>query len=240
MWDTLTEPQAILLSGILSGSLTIVAATLGVWLGSRLFGGRISDLQSLLSESNQHLDNHRADVKKKVDDLIHSTGDVQEQAAAIRETRDSLRELGEVINAQLSSAIDGISVLKASVSDIQDAQGAAPQENATADSEELRRSIRENWGAIRKTIEGIASNPTIDGRTRAKYGRIDRRQYWALLEELHKDGRIDDDYELFSEANNIWQRFKSNRTNPTPEDAQTMKVLEQTLTHKYTNILTAA
>jgi len=233
MWDVLTEPQAILLSGMISGSLTIIAAALGVWLGSKLFGGKISDLQSLLSESNNHLDNHRADVRKKVEDLIDSTQSVKDQARHIRETHDELEKLRDEINIQLSSVIDGISKLKNSFSDIKDAPYFVETETENGDVNLLRKSIRDDWGAIRDAIEGIASDPEIDGRTRARYGRIDRRQYWFLLEALNDDGRLGRDFKDFITANDIWQRHKSNRTNPGAEDVQAMRSLRETLTKKY-------
>ena len=67
-WSTLTEPQAI----IISGAMTIAAAVIGVVLGSRLFGGRINDLKGSFDQANQMLSETREGVARTAKELqIH-------------------------------------------------------------------------------------------------------------------------------------------------------------------------
>lgn len=57
-WNTVSEPQAT----IIAAALTIIAATVGVVLGSWLFGGRVKDLKGALDHSDQLLQDHKAQV----------------------------------------------------------------------------------------------------------------------------------------------------------------------------------
>ena len=228
MWENLTEAQGLIVSGVVSGFLTIAAAILGVGVGSRLFGGRISDLSSLLDASNRHLDTHSSSVAQKVSELIEKTAELGNISEVIESTRSRLELIKDDINQQLSSTMSGIAELKSRMSEVQDAQFNASNP-VSFDSSDLRGTIREDWNIIRGIIEKIASNPIIDGRTRARYNRIDRRQYWYLLEELNKDKRLDGRYNDFIKSVEIWQRFRSNRAEPMPEDAEQMKTLRNSI-----------
>jgi hypothetical protein len=85
--------------------------------------------------------------------------------------------------------------------------------------------IVESWEKIKDKIETIAANPEIDGRTSAKYGRIDRRQYLKLIEALEADKQLGTHAPLYWEAIELWQKYRPNRAVPTIEDVQKMEDL---------------
>jgi hypothetical protein len=90
--------------------------------------------------------------------------------------------------------------------------------------------MRESWKRIRDRLEEIASDPEIDGRIRAKYGRIDRRRYEKLVSALQNDGKLDADTDSYRAAVELWQRFRPGRATPSKDQVQTMRKLAERLT----------
>ena len=90
--------------------------------------------------------------------------------------------------------------------------------------------MRANWERIRDRLEAIAANSQIDGRTRAKYGRIDRRRYSDLVNALHNDGEIGADVNFYRDAVELWQKFRTGRATPSEGEVQTMQDLAGRLT----------
>lgn len=204
MWATMTEPQAMIISAL----ITVVAAVVGVVLGSWLFGGRVKDLQSALDASKQTIDEHRQDVD-----------------ASLAEVRNRLKELGD----SFAVTTEAIGQLRGSVGEL--AVGAEIEEAAPGEAApDERARIRTSWEQIRDTLETIAADPRVDGRRRAKYARIDRRNYNWLIDSLDQDGHLHGAGDRFRESVEIWHKFRSRRTTPQREDADRMAELEQSLT----------
>lgn len=201
MWSSLTEPQAILLSGF----LTLAAAIIGVLLGARLFGNRVQDLQSALDASKQLVAEHRSEVE-----------------GSLTEIRAKLAELETLFG----TTIETLGQVRGSIGDL----SATRQEpEAGVQNEDYRERIRSAWEQIRDTLETIAADPSVDGRTRAKYARIDRRNYNWLIDSLDFDGRLGGAADRFREGVDIWHRFRSGRTRPEAGHADRMTELQNTL-----------
>ena len=89
-----------------------------------------------------------------------------------------------------------------------------------------RNKMRDLWNDIRAYVEDIASAPQIDGRTRAKYSRIDRRNYGRLLDALKEDFPDRRDWQSIIEAYGIWSRYRANRASVIPLDIDRMATLK--------------
>lgn len=196
-WSGLTEGQGAVIASL----FTVVAAILGVFLGWRLFSGRVRDLQSALDASESSVKGHIAAVELAL-------GGYERQ-----------------IIEQLDSFAIQLSHIGASVANLPtDAGPPAP-----AAQQDARNELRECWGLIQDRIEAHATNPQIDGRTRAKYSRIDRRKYSELIEALAGDGVLAPNDHLYRQAVNLWLRFRNGRAVPTREELEAMRRLAHAL-----------
>jgi hypothetical protein len=151
---------------------------------------------------------------------------VQEIEGAIDETGRIMRAHRDEVNETLAQMREGLGQLRGTVSDI---QSATPAESHNEDEWAAWESLREGWTEIRDELERIAADPDLDGRTRAKYYRIDRRKYWQLIEALGTDGLIRGKQADFVAANNLWQRYKSGRRVPDEAAVRQMQQLKQKL-----------
>lgn len=203
-WNSVTEPQA----QIISSTMTILAAILGVLLGSWLFGRRVKDLTSAVEASDKVLQDHKNKVEADFE--------------AIRGTVEGL-------DAQVGAAVETLGQLRGAVGDIQSVAPAALPVQGPEEEDTPRGQLRVAWDAVRDQMEKLAANPEIDGRTRAKYARIDRRRYGDLQEALARDGRLAGNATLFREAVELWQRFRSGRSEPSADDVTRMRVLQRQL-----------
>ena len=201
-WNGVTAPQATIISGI----CTLAAALFGVLFGWWLFNGRVKDLKSAIEESDKILKKHRGDVQ------------------------DSLKEVGITLSEmqlQFTSTLEALGQLRGSVSDIQSSTLEDAPNEAQADRKE---QVRADWNAIRDTLESIAANPEIDGRTRAKYARIDRRRYTDLIDALARDDGLGADEQAFRDAVTLWSAYRNGRRQPTIGDARAIAELRARLT----------
>ena len=85
----------------------------------------------------------------------------------------------------------------------------------TAEEVNWREVIKADWIVVRDRLESIAADPLIDGRTRAKYARLARRNYAELINSLAGDGRLGPFAQAFADANALWQQFQRGRGTPT-------------------------
>lgn len=187
-WQGLTEGQGAVIAAL----LTMLAAIVGVVLGSLLFGRRVSDLRAAVEETEKSLLQHR------------------DQVFGI------LKEIGDQIvglDQQVASTLPKFGALQNAL----DEQQEEPTPKIGAKPVPTHR-IKELWTAIKEDLEQRAADLEIDGRTRAAYARVDRRQYWALIQRLENDGVLGTrEAACFNGALELWQRYKSGRT--APDDA---------------------
>jgi hypothetical protein len=208
-WSTVTTPQAT----IVSGGLTLLAAVGAVLLGSWLFSGRVKDLRGALDASDKLLTDHSASVR-----------------TALLNITERLTDL----DAQFTTTLESLGQLRGNVSDLQSAEasrtetpGAGPA--AAPEPPVTSEKLREDWAAIRDRLEQRAADPAIDGRSRAKYARIDRRRYLALIDAMAGDDALGNEAPNYREAARIWQKYRTGRSSPTFEDAAKMSSLRQML-----------
>ncbi len=202
MWDTLTEPQAMIISAL----ITVAAAVLGVLLGSWLFGGRVRDLQSALDASKDLVAQHRTQVEGSLTDV-----------------RAKLAELETL----LGTTIETIGQVRGSIGDLS-ANAQEPVANAVVEVQQ--EDIRGAWEKIRDTLETIAADPQLHGSRRAKYARIDRRNYHWLIDSLDIDNQLRGVGDRFREAVDLWHRFRNGRVRPDEEHVRRMVELRDELT----------
>lgn len=204
-WNVINAAQATIISSV----ITFLTAVVGVLLGGRLFQGKVSDLRSALEASQRDLALHR-------DFVTIQLGTIAE----------SLTALGD----QAASTIEGLGQVRGEMSDLNsvepDPAADAVQPNAALGDDLGIDAFREDWSRIRDSLEAKAADPDIDGRTRARYGRIDRRNYHDLITALARDGRLPNE-PLFREAVDIWYAHRTGRSAITKERAARLKLLRQ-------------
>jgi hypothetical protein len=202
VWPDLTPPQATIISSI----ITVVGALGAIVVGSWLFRGRVRDLKSALDHSEKLLSDHKASVE-----------------GTLIEVRSSLSGLDE----QFRTTIESLGQIRGQVGDLESASPA--QQGATEPQITAREKLKNDWTAIRDRLEMIAANPDLDGRTRAKYARIDRRQYGEFWHSLNADGRLGSGGKEFKRAIDLWQKYRSGRSTPTFDDLACMETLRANL-----------
>jgi hypothetical protein len=154
------------------------------------------------------------------------SGRVRDLKGGVEETERILRLHRDEVNSTLAELREGLGQVRGTVSDI---QSAAPSEAQNENEWEAWEALRDSWIEIRDELERLAADPTIDGRTRARYGRIDRRQYWKLIEALAGDKRLGGRRRDFEAANNLWQQYKNGRRVPDRAAVNQMQQLRNSI-----------
>ena len=200
-WATLSAGQG----SALSGAFTATGAVVGVFIASRFFSGKVKTLSEALSESKRLLDEHALYVNLTLTDIT---------------------EKFNVLDTQFSSFTSGIGRIESSVGDLSDKADESTDEALTADWD----TIRGLWLDVRDELEKRASSDLIDGRTRAKYGRIDRRKYIELIDSMASDRKITDaDAESFRSAFSTWRQYKNGRKVVEQKDVKKLRELKEKL-----------
>jgi len=199
-WNSISVPQATIISGL----LTILAAVIGVWLGSELFSGKVRDLKSALEQSRSLIDAYEKTVNEKLSAII----------SKIERLSDIAGGLDEQVAAQSSS----VAQIQGEMIELRDTVAQGPDQTPETDKDAI---IRGYWDSIREQLETEASDRSIDGRTRARYSRIDRRNYHNLIQALANDGNLDNP-DAFYGAVQLWQHFKNGRRTPSDQDLENM------------------
>ncbi|WP_156382233.1 MULTISPECIES: hypothetical protein [unclassified Aureimonas] len=206
IWNGISEAQATIIAAL----ITVLAAVVGVWLGSVLFAGRVRSLEDAIEKAEALLQAHQSSVDAK---LI---------AIAAR---------FESFDAMVSAMLQQVNTLGSAFNDLEASRTAAQLQLDPQTTEEIdsRESLKSNWIKIRDRVEEIASSPDIDGRRRARYGRIDRRMFYNLLDALTHDGYLGRDGDEYHEALELWHRYRNGRLTPSAEDVMRMENLSKKL-----------
>lgn len=205
-WTSVTHPQAV----IIAGFFTVLAAIVGVWLGSWVFGGKVKDLKGAIDDAEKKLKGH-----------------LDEFEFATKAKFDSIRSGQETLEEEVSANTEVMSRVQASVAEI---ESAADNSEGSASLKDLRETLRQNWQSVRDRLEEIASDPNIDGRVRAKYARIDRRRYAVLVDSLASDGRLKGQKNIYLEAINLWMKYKGRQREPLEADITRMREISASVT----------
>jgi hypothetical protein len=139
---------------------------------------------------------------------------------------NALKEHESKLNEQLSSLSLQLGQLSGSVADIP-TSSSVPIPEAQQNAQD---KMHEYWERIRDRLEATAANPEIDGRTRARYGRMDRRRYGDLVNALDIDGKLGADAIFYRDAVDLWQKFRNRRATPSAGEVQKMQDLAERLT----------
>jgi hypothetical protein len=184
----------------MSGFFTAIGAVTALYLAQRFFKGRLSDLKSAISETETSIDKFRLSVEEKLKAFDTSLIMLDAATSALQESASKTQ--AAVYEAQEVIEEPGVSQI--------------PQ----ADSP--KASLRRDWQEIASHFEQIASSKNVDGRTRAKYGRIDRRVYYDLISALASDDLLANVKDSADAATRIWYSNRK-RNNVSQQEADSMK-----------------
>lgn len=217
MWETLTEPQAILLSSL----ITVIAAVMGVLLGWWLFAGKVKSLAEAVEHTEGILNGHK-------DATTNTLNEIVQQVASSLEAINTLRgQIADQVAAQeVAPILAEASILEAR--DTVEAYGELGEIETLAAPD--RSAVVDAWDSIRAEIERLAADPGIDGRTRAKYSRVDRRSYKYLIDLMDWDGTIPNPKaNQLREAHEIWMSYRNGRRQVSVADLNRLLALKETL-----------
>lgn len=152
---------------------------------------------------------------------------LQNMDASAREVHERIQQFNDLF----ASLEAGLSHAQNAMSDYNDrlTQQQSPEGDPTTESEadQWRREVMEAWADVRDRIETLASQPSLHSKRRAKYARIDRRNYGNLLSALSKDGVINSPH--WDDAYKIWSRYRTNRSEVSQQDVEMMRSLRRLL-----------
>ncbi|SDD59449.1 hypothetical protein SAMN05421538_1023 [Paracoccus isoporae] len=214
IWSSLSEAQAIIINGV----LTVFAAAVGVLLGRLLFSGKVKNITEAIEASQQVVDTHLSKMDETLEKINDKANGLDEILSAVTERLNKTAYEADLGDEE----VEGISER---VSDLPQTHLASVVDS---DNGASRDEIRSLWRDISDYIEEIASNPAIDGRTRAKYFRIDRRAYRDLINALLYDDRISKSTaEAAEEAYALRNSFRRRELDPTKHELDRMKQLKE-------------
>ncbi|HUN39076.1 MAG TPA: hypothetical protein VMU81_02170 [Acetobacteraceae bacterium] len=208
-WANLTQAQGTVIGAV----ITMTAAVGGVILGWLLFSGRVKSLEEALKVSEASVQNHLQDSESRLQEHL-------------RLRQAAFDEYASVQKETLSSLMRQLTQVSGSVADIPTSASSPVSPNQQED----RDSLRADWTRIRDHLDTIADDAKIDGRTRAKYARVDRRQYGELVTAMDNDHNLDADAALYREAIDLWHKFRNGRSTPSKPEVQKMQELAEKLT----------
>ncbi|MEZ5956623.1 MAG: hypothetical protein R3C27_05345 [Hyphomonadaceae bacterium] len=204
-WTNLSDAQASLLSTL----IIVVAGGLGVLLSAALFGGRVKNLETALAQTEGKINEVLQSSSKRVDEF---NAQVAEKLGAVDE--------------QFSATLDALGQLRNSVASLQD--------SADKNADTLRDQLSSHWYAIATSLEEIASNPKIHGKTRARYSKIPRRTLNDLYNTLASEGHIPADKAAdYRAALELWSWHRNGRPALSENDVEKMKELALRLVPNY-------
>ena len=166
-WNNLSKGQG----AFLSGALTAIGAVIAVLLAQKFFGNRVSSLKDGVEQTEKTIKEFEASFEEKIASIA-----------------DTFNETFSGIERSLATTQAAIYEGQRDSEDEDEHVDAGGEE----DQHDARGRVADYWHKIRDKLEEIASSPNIDGRTRAKYSRIDRRSYYDLVNALESDGHIVD------------------------------------------------
>jgi len=202
-WSDINIAQATFLSGL----LTLFAAIGAVILGHFIFRGKVQDIQSAISQTENKLNQHLEHLEVTVSAVSEKTLDLDRLISS----------LGTRIG-QIQTDIDDDQSDRAR-EDVATNLGEALEDSSTAS---VRDELNQVWEEIRSLVEQSAGRPEIDGRTRAKYLRIDRRNFGRLIDAVDEDGNLPA-AGTARKANALRMSFRNRRAEPASDHVNEMK-----------------
>lgn len=211
-WLALNEAQAIILGSV----VTVLGTLLAVGLGSFFFSGKVKSIEDAIERSEKVVEAHLATLTTTLGAIAEKTSQLDEMLAALS---PKVAELSAGFADQEQEAVqqDGLH---------EPAVGPAPQEGENGDT--FRSEVRTLWFGVRDRIERMASAAHIDGRTRAKYMRIDRRSYPELIAVMRTDGNLGAPAaEAANQVFTAWARYRRAQFDPTANEMARLREAAQ-------------
>lgn len=189
------------LAVFLSGLMTLVGALLVTFIGPIVLQKSVKGLEAAAQAADQ--------LHSKITENFSS---INEQLSALERASATVQNLQIENNENTLEAPN-------------DAENAPddrfPPEPGQLPGVDAREILVSSWRKAQSFIEDTASSSKIDGRTRAKYSRIDRRSYIDLIYSIHHDGNIVGAIEEWEALHQDFRRYRNPRVAaPTVEEAQ--------------------
>lgn len=216
-WLTLTEPQATVLAGL----LTLVSAIIVSVIVPFLVGSKFTDVKEA-AEKASGLTNK---LKSDLDNFGNSLNTVKDVLKGFQTSFDQTRTQITVVKDLIDSFQTSLNQVRNQVADISSVTEAEAAPQADPQEAERQNELKSLWSEIRDRVEEIAADPNIDGRTRARYSRIDRRTFQRLIQALDADKRLGVNGPPLMEAVNLWHKYRTGRLSVAPEALARMKEL---------------
>lgn len=160
-------------------------------------------------------------------------GRVKSLESALKKTEDRVAEFRKKVEDQLSAIEPQVGSLlklaqevRASVDDLDNSQ-PVPEPDAAAPA--TRANLKVVWQEIRDVIDSIASDQDVDGRTRARFARIERYSYEDLINALAEKELLGEHRGDFLRANAIWQNYQRRPDDPRQAEFDEIRELRDRL-----------
>lgn len=194
----LSEAQAQVVTTL----MLIIGGGLGVWLGSVLYGRRVSDLKGAVEQAEQDIQSFSKTTNGQLSELKNQLDSAIDQLTRAR------KEITE-----LAPEIDD---------DIADPRSQMPEGEAGD-----RDAFKSDWYLIRYELWELAFSDKIHGLRRNKYNTYTNNQIGILIDVMHNDGELTDrQAELFHEAHELFARHRNGRPFLSKADASRMSQLQ--------------
>jgi len=233
-WQEVTEGQAIIVASL----VTVIGALLAIIMGSFLFGGRVKSLEDAVRNSQEAVSNHLDGqdsslrdlgtiIQERLQQVDEMSRQLNEVIAALSERLNSIQDTLED-DSQIDS--DTLGSDQTEIVELREDRGynfeafEEPIERFT-----LRESFKRDWLDIREIIDTAATSTEVDGRRRARYLRIDRRNYKDYFEAIAHDGNIPEPVDQFRRAVDLWTRHRTARAPISRADVEEMRELRDLL-----------
>jgi hypothetical protein len=197
----------------LSGFFTALGAILAVVTASTLLSGKVKTIKEAIDETEKHVEDAVANVlssvkalEEQIGGLSTGLGRVQSDVAGLADSAD-------------------------------DAAGMAHSSDDTVDevanlNQSDRPELRDAWLRIRSELERRANADGLDGRTKASFWRIDRRNYDDLIDKI-ADARNSpispEEKSQFKDALTIWISYKNGRKKFELRDLEKLLAIEKSI-----------
>lgn len=168
------------------------------------------------------------DFHRAITDLQTAAESARTQAETIRASMGTVREV--------STQVGDLGVLIASVQEalantqntLLENRTEAGGENGFAHSA-ARDRIKTIWRGLQEMVERMAARPKLNGNTRARYARVDRRGYLKLISAMLEDNNLLGNFDDWRAAYALSQSAQRAAAEPTAIDLERMEQLARRL-----------
>lgn len=211
---SVTAPQAELIGAVLGFASVMFGAVLAPIVFFLLTRDGVADFKTAVKAVTKSAE----DVEKATTLVTVSANDVKAATDGIARDLETLKSNLLQINEAVSGVQSASALAQARFQEeVQELRAEATEPTRLSDEEQrLNDDMRKQWSKLQELVEGAASDVDIDGRTRAKYARIDRRNYERLAVTLYNDGHLPGSEDQWRKVIDLWNKSKRNRHQVSP------------------------